>query len=118
MARHIQIVRADLAFKHTVMAQSVFSFFRGTYYRWVQLIAEMGGRSTPQVFGVGDLHVENFGTWRDTEGRLISGVDDFDEAYPQPYFLHLLRLAASAPLATYPEQLGVRPRPAREMSLE
>jgi hypothetical protein len=27
MARHIQIVRSDLNFKHTLMAQSVFSFF-------------------------------------------------------------------------------------------
>ena len=118
MARHIQIVRADLAFKHTVMAQSVFSFFRGTYYRWVQLIAEMGGRSTPQVFGVGDLHVENFGTWRDTEGRLIWGVNDFDEAYPQPYFLDLLRLAASAHVATYAEHLEIRPRRASELIWE
>ena len=29
---------------------------------------------------VGDLHVENFGTWRDSEGRLIWGINDFDEA--------------------------------------
>ena len=33
-----------------------------------------------EVLAVGDLHVENFGTWRDTEGRLIWGINDFDEA--------------------------------------
>jgi len=32
------------------------------------------------VLAVGDLHVENFGTWRDAEGRLIWGVNDFDES--------------------------------------
>src|SRR5216683_5892811 len=39
----------------------------------------------PQIVAVGDLHVGSFGTWRDGEGRLCWGVDDFDEAYPLPY---------------------------------
>jgi hypothetical protein len=34
----------------------------------------------PVVTGVGDLHVENFGTWRDADARLVWGVNDFDEA--------------------------------------
>jgi hypothetical protein len=48
---------------------------------------------------VGDLHVENFGTWRDAEGRLVWGVNDFDEATNLPYTLDLVRLATSAGLA-------------------
>jgi uncharacterized protein DUF2252 len=32
----------------------------------------------PQVLAVGDLHVGCFGTWRDREGRLCWGIDDFD----------------------------------------
>ena len=51
------------------------------------------------MLGVGDLHVENFGTWRDAEGRLIWGINDFDEACPMPYTIDLVRLAASADLA-------------------
>ena len=27
----------------------------------------------PQVLSVGDLHLENFGTWRDADGRLVWG---------------------------------------------
>src|SRR6202040_1214417 len=50
----------------------------------------------PHVLAVGDLHVGSFGTWRDAEGRLCWGVDDFDEAYPLPYTNDLVRLAASA----------------------
>src|ERR1039458_5738131 len=38
-------------------------------------------RDAPKVLAVGDLHVGSFGTWRDTEGRLSWGVDDFDESY-------------------------------------
>ena len=54
----------------------------------------------PHVLAVGDLHVENFGTWRDIEGRLIWGVNDFDEAHPMSYANDLVRLAVSAHLAS------------------
>lgn len=55
--------------------------------------------AAPVVLSVGDLHIENFGTWRDAEGRLIWGINDFDEAYPMPYTNDLVRLATSATLA-------------------
>src|SRR5262249_52449253 len=44
-------------------------------------------------------HLENFGTWRDADGRLIWGVNDFDEAARMPYALDIVRLATSAVLA-------------------
>src|SRR5439155_18141888 len=58
----------------------------------------------------GDLHVENFGTWRDGEGRLIWGINDFDEAYPLPFASDLVRLATSAHLAIEEGHLSVRTR--------
>ena len=51
------------------------------------------------MLAVGDLHVENFGTWIDVEGRLIWGVNDFDEAHPMAYANDLVRLAVSVHLA-------------------
>ena len=39
------------------------------------------------------------GTWRDADGRLVWGVNDFDEAAVMPYPLDLVRLAASIRLA-------------------
>ena len=45
------------------------------------------------------MHLENFGTWRDAEGRLVWGVNDFDEAAVMPYAFDLLRLATSVRLA-------------------
>ncbi|HEV3196668.1 MAG TPA: DUF2252 family protein, partial [Bryobacteraceae bacterium] len=56
----------------------------------------------PRVLAVGDLHVENFGTWRDIEGRLIWGINDFDEAWRMPYTNDLIRLATSALVAQIP----------------
>lgn len=90
---------ADLDYKHQRMADPVdpFPFFRGTYYRWVGRWAEAAGplARAPRVLAVGDLHVENFGTWRDADGRLCWGINDFDEADDLPYTIDLVRLAAS-----------------------
>ncbi|MGO9650064.1 MAG: DUF2252 family protein [Terriglobales bacterium] len=102
LGQHTMIVRPDLRLKHERMAGSPFPFFRATFYRWMQLWPEVcpALAKAPRVLAVGDLHVENFGTWRDIEGRLVWGINDFDEAGTLPYTLDLVRLAASALLAS------------------
>jgi len=82
LAGQLPIIRQDLALKHQHMAEAAFPFFRATFYRWLQLWPELCADlvKAPPVLGVGDLHIENFGTWRDEEGRLIWGVNDLDEA--------------------------------------
>jgi hypothetical protein len=96
------------------MATSIFPFFRATFYRWMQLWPELcaDANRAPKVLAVGDLHVENFGTWRDVEGRLIWGVNDFDEAFPLPYTVDLVRLSASAHLAIEGAHLQIAPKDA------
>ena len=91
------------------MRSDPFLFFRGTYYRWTQLWPEICDdlQNAPKVLGVGDLHVESFGTWRDREGRLCWGVDDFDDAYPLPYTNDLVRLAASIKMVTDSKDLTI-----------
>jgi hypothetical protein len=98
LAGHIPLIEQDLQFKHQQMRSAPFPFMRATYYRWAQIWAEVCGVAAraPRVLAVGDLHVENFGTWRDVEGRLIWGINDFDEAWYLPYTNDLVRLAASA----------------------
>src|SRR5207302_9072134 len=84
LGKHLTLLRPGLNLKHEAMRSSRFRFLRATYYRWAQIFPEVCGElnSALKVVAVGDLHVENFGTWRDVEGRLIWGVNDFDEAYP------------------------------------
>jgi hypothetical protein len=98
----IPLIAADLKLKHQRMAEGAFPFLRATYYRFAQLWPENCPElaKAPAVLGVGDLHVENFGTWRDSEGRLIWGVNDFDEVCELPYTVDLVRLAVSEFLAT------------------
>jgi hypothetical protein len=69
------------------------------------------------VLAVGDLHVENFGTWRDQEDRLVWGVNDFDEAFPLPYTNDLVRLAAGALLAIAENQIALKTKEACEAIL-
>ena len=42
----------------------------------------------------GDLHVENFGTYLNSDGRLVFDVNDFDEAYIGHFTWDLQRFAA------------------------
>jgi hypothetical protein len=101
LGKRTRLDKKDLRLKHDRMKAEIFPFFRATYYRWVQLWPEICSdlAKAPKVLAVGDLHVENFGTWRDIEGRLIWGVNDFDEAWPMAYTIDLVRLAVSAHLA-------------------
>jgi hypothetical protein len=114
LASRIPLIPADVELKHQRMAESLFPFLRATFYRWVQRWPEVCPdlAAAPVVLSVGDLHIENFGTWRDAEGRLIWGINDFDEAYPMPYANDLVRLAASAILAIQVNHLSLAPKDA------
>ncbi|HVS86752.1 MAG TPA: DUF2252 family protein [Candidatus Acidoferrum sp.] len=116
LAKQLPIIRQDLALKHLHMAEAAFPFFRATFYRWLQLWPEVCAdlAKAPAVLGVGDLHVENFGTWRDEEGRLIWGVNDLDEAWPAAYTLDLVRLTTSVYVAIWGEHLSLTRRVAAE----
>lgn len=89
-----------LALKHRKMDSHPFPFLRATFFRWSRRIE----RLCPELMGampvlaVGDTHLENFGTWRDTEGRWVWGFNDFDDSALIPWPLDLVRLAASARL--------------------
>jgi hypothetical protein len=110
--QRIQLIDADIAVKHRRMAESVFPFLRATFYRWVVLFRDACPElaAAPNLLAVGDLHIENFGTWRDAEGRLIWGINDFDEAAPMPYTIDLVRLATSALLAKHEDALSIGAR--------
>jgi hypothetical protein len=114
------LVQTHLRDKHEQMRADLFAFCRATFYRWAQqwpdVCAEL--QHAPRVLAVGDLHIDSFGTWRDVEGRLCWGVDDFDEAYPLPYTNDLVRLAASARIVIDGEQLVMKFKDACDVILE
>jgi hypothetical protein len=115
-----QVNEKDIQAKHALLAEGTFPFLRGTFYRWMQIWPELCKdlADAPQVLAVGDLHVENFGTWRDAEGRLAWGVNDFDEAFELPFTIDLVRLATSALVAFDANHISVDGRDACERILK
>jgi uncharacterized protein (DUF2252 family) len=109
LGKAVPLVRADLTRKHALMRDSALSLLRGTYYRWLELwpatCPELA--KAPRLLSVGDLHLENFGTWRDGEGRLVWGINDFDEAHVASYANDLVRLAASVLIAIGEDHLAL-----------
>jgi hypothetical protein len=103
-----EVVESDLERKHERMRKNSFLFLRATFFRWAgeieALCPDLAG--APKVLSIGDAHVDNFGTWRDDEGRLVWGANDFDEASEIAYPFDLVRLAASAQLAPDPSVGG------------
>ncbi|WP_338001650.1 DUF2252 domain-containing protein [Streptomyces naphthomycinicus] len=98
--------------KFRKMAASAFAFYRGTaclFYH--DLDAEKRGGPylddrTSRVWIHGDLHAENFGTYMDSNGRLVFNVNDFDEAYVGPFTWDLKRFSASIALVGYAKALS------------
>ena len=97
LSGYCRLDRKGLALKEEKMGESAFAFLRGTFFRWPHhlLAIEPGILRAPRVLCVGDIHLENYGTWRDGEGRLVWGINDFDDAAELPFTSDLVRLAAS-----------------------
>src|SRR6266576_4432357 len=116
LAAQLPIIRQDLALKHQHMAEAEFPFSAPPSTAGCNFGRSFCGHLAkgPAVLGVGDLHIENFGTWRDEEGRLIWGVNDLDEAWPAPYTLGLVRLTNSVYVAIGEEHLNLTKRVAAE----
>lgn len=109
LSEHLTLVAEDLRRKHQNMSGKQLVFLRATFYRWMQHWREECSElhAAPTVMAVADLHIENFGTWRDSEGRLIWGVNDVDEAFELPYTLDLVRLATSAAIEIKQQSLKI-----------
>lgn len=101
LRKQCDVVEADLDLKHRRMRKSAFDFLRATYFRWARTIEALCPSLTaaPQILCIGDIHIENYGTWRDADARLVWGINDFDEAAVMPYAYDLIRLTTSAILA-------------------
>jgi Uncharacterized protein conserved in bacteria (DUF2252) len=96
-----KVVKHGLHKKHSRMAEDPFKFFRATSYRFARKLPVLFPQLVDAIHvpSVGDAHIANWGTWRDAEGRLVWGVNDFDDAALLPYTCDLLRLATSARLS-------------------
>jgi uncharacterized protein (DUF2252 family) len=86
--------------KYTKLADNAFSFFRGTCHLFYQdLPIDLTIHAAPNVWICGDLHLENFGTYKGDNRQIQFGINDFDEGALAPCTWDLARLSTSIFLA-------------------
>jgi uncharacterized protein (DUF2252 family) len=82
--------------KYTKMRKNAFAFFRGTCHLFYQdLPATSSLNSAPPVWICGDLHLENFGTYKGDDRQIYFGINDFDEGVLAPFTWDITRLLTS-----------------------
>jgi uncharacterized protein (DUF2252 family) len=79
MRKRTDVSRKLLKKKHRRMCEGPFPFLRATFYRWIEqwplVCPRLADRDEDVLLAVGDLHVENFGVWRNSRQRLVWGVN-------------------------------------------
>ena len=84
-----------------------FAFFRGTaplFYR--TLVLDRALLSSPMVLACGDLHLENFGSYKGDNRLVYFDVNDFDESCVAPVVFDLVRFLTSILVAAKPLKIS------------
>lgn len=82
--------------KYAAMRESSFRFFRGTSHLFNQDIpVDSFLWNAPQTWNVGDLHIENFGSFKADNRVTYFDLNDFDECILAPNLTDLARLTCS-----------------------
>src|SRR5260370_7939266 len=86
-----------LALKYRAMCRSPFVFFRGTAHLFWEdaRAAHLSLPDGPPAWACGDLHLENFGSYRGSNRLAYFDLNDFDEAALGPATWELARLVTS-----------------------
>ncbi len=104
-----------LAMKYAAIAESPFRFFRGTAHLFWEDLAEMvDWKDKTSAWCCGDLHLENFGSYRAANGQVYFDINDFDEAALAPATWEVARFLVSIHAAG--DTWGIGTREANELS--
>jgi len=102
VARGPELVRLKVA----RMAASAFGFFRGTFHLFARDVLDKTHEALPalpmdgaDLDLVGDIHSENYGTFKAADGLIHYDVNDFDETTRGRFTFDVARLATSLFLA-------------------
>jgi uncharacterized protein (DUF2252 family) len=101
--------------KYRLMQENAFRFFRGTCHLFYEdLAATEGFPRGPLGWICGDLHLENFGSYRSDNNQVYFDLNDFDEAILAPVTWEVVRLVTSIFVGF--ESLGIEARRAEKMA--
>jgi uncharacterized protein (DUF2252 family) len=101
--------------KYEAMAENSFRYFRGTCHLFYENVA--AGKPlplSPLAWICGDLHLENFGSFRGENGLVYFDLNDFDEGLLAPAAYEVVRLVTSIFIAF--DTLKIEPEKALNMA--
>jgi uncharacterized protein (DUF2252 family) len=93
------------AMKYQLMAENAFRFFRGTCHLFYEDLADTLPAS-PTGWICGDLHLENFGTYKGDNRLVYFDLNDFDEGVLAPVAWEVVRMVTSIFIGC--ESVGIR----------
>jgi len=86
--------------KYELMAQNVFTFYRGTCHLFYEDMAiDKPLPQSPLTWLCGDLHLENFGSYKADNQMVYFDLNDFDEGILGPAAWELARMVTSIYIA-------------------
>jgi uncharacterized protein (DUF2252 family) len=89
-----------LLLKYRALASNSFSFLRGTCHLYYEHLPEHPVlKNAPPAWICGDLHLENFGTYKADNRLVYFDMNDFDEAVLAPCTWEIVRLLSSILIA-------------------
>jgi uncharacterized protein (DUF2252 family) len=89
-----------VALKFARLRQDPFAFFRGTNHLFLGHLGRTAElRNAPAAWVCGDLHLENFGTYKGDNRLCYFDINDFDEACLAPVSIDIARFVTSLHLA-------------------
>lgn len=101
--------------KYEVMAENAFRFFRGTCHLFYEdLAAAEPLPLSPLAWICGDLHIENFGSYKGDNKLVYFDLNDFDEGLLAPASYETVRMVTSIFIAF--DNLGIEPAKALNMA--
>ena len=98
-----------LKLKLAAMRADPFAFFRGTsplFYATLPLVREL--TSSPMVLVCGDLHLENFGSYKGDNRLVYFDLVDFDESCVAPVAFELVRFLTSILVGAKPLNISTK----------
>lgn len=91
-----------LTLKYQTMRENAFAFLRGTCHLFYEDLPVSSPLNTaPAVWVCGDLHLENFGSYKGNDRLVYFDINDFDEAALAPCTWDLARFLTSILVAAH-----------------
>ena len=85
--------------KYKLMTENMFRFFRGTSHLFYEDLSKAKITQSPPAWICGDLHLENFGSYKATNRLVHFDLNDFDEGILAPAAWEVVRMVTSILIA-------------------